>query len=458
MGTVLRRPGGRVVIQWVDGSGRKRQRTVKRRRADGSPLSIPAREKEARRLLAELEDQAERQRIGLAPRPLANERVTFGELHDFWEATRGASVRSRAFIDFVRPHVAELFPLPVADVTTARIDRLLTAKAARLADKSLMHVRGHLHSVFEAGRVQGGPWEGRANPVNDARRFKVAEKSVQLITPAEWPLLAGEVPERWRGQVAVAFFTGLRRGDVFGIRKRDVDLARGVIAATISKAKKARTLPIADELRPYLEAAVATPGPMLFDWPRGKRLPNLVKMLRRACGRAGLITGHELRCRAHGCRWSEERGGVAVPEVPEACPRCGRDTGLQPADPEAGPVPRLAALVRDGRGRRGRHRRRAGAPRPLRPAHDAALHAPRRHPAGLGRRAGVRGGEGCTGAASCGSGRAEPRSCGSLAATSGSRAARTRTGMPGWPAEDFKSPASTVSPRPRGSARAPRGG
>jgi predicted ATPase len=62
---------------------------------------------------AELEEQAERQRIGLAPRPLKNPRVTGRELDAFWEATRGASRRSRAFIEFVRPHLEELLALRV---------------------------------------------------------------------------------------------------------------------------------------------------------------------------------------------------------------------------------------------------------------------------------------------------------------------------------------------------------
>lgn len=147
---------------------------------------------------------------------------------------------------------------------------------------------------------------------------------MHLVSPAEWPQLAAELPDQWRAHVAVAFFTGLRRGDVFALPKRAVDLERGLITAEISKVQKTRTLPIPEPLRPYLDEALQAPGPMLFPWPKGKRLPNLVKMLRRACGRAGLVTGYELRCRRRvACGWGEERASAAVPE---ACPRCGRDS------------------------------------------------------------------------------------------------------------------------------------
>ncbi len=325
MGTILERAGGRVVVQWVDGVGRKRQRTVKRRRADGGPLSLAARRVEARRLLAELEDLAERQRVGLAPRPLANAGVTFAELEEHYDATRAGSLRSTKFIAFVRPHAAALGPLPAAEITTAAVDRLLTGKLRELSQKSVKHLRGYLHVVFEAARVQGGPWEGRSNPVAGARRFKPPEHAVSIITPAEWPLLEPHIFERWRPVAKVAFFTGLRRGDIFGLRKADVDLERAIITVTTSKAQKLLRVPIHDELRPDLERQLATPGTYLFAWDRKKRLPNLVKMLRRACGRAGLVTGHELRCRGVGCGWSDERGGVTPPAIPDACPRCGRD-------------------------------------------------------------------------------------------------------------------------------------
>ena len=37
---ILERPDGRVVIQWTDASGRKRQRTLAKRRADGAHRAL----------------------------------------------------------------------------------------------------------------------------------------------------------------------------------------------------------------------------------------------------------------------------------------------------------------------------------------------------------------------------------------------------------------------------------
>jgi integrase len=170
----------------------------------------------------------------------------------------------------------------------------------------------------------------------EARRFKPPEKMVNIISPAEWPLLEPNI----------------------------------AITAAISNGKKVLRLPIREELRGDLERALATPGPYLFARDRSKRLPNLVKMLRRACGRAGLVAGHEIRCRSPRCGWSEERGGAAPPPVPDACPRCRREALYRR------PIPRkvrfhdlrhsfgTAVVAAGGEGGR------AGAPRALRPEDD----------------------------------------------------------------------------------------
>lgn len=379
----------------------QRQRTVKRERADGTKLSLSARNVEARRLLAEFEELVERQRLGLAPRPLPNVGVTFGELYRFYESTRGGVLRSRSFVSFVRPHIAGLFRLPAGEVTTAVVGWLLSKKRETLSAKSISHLRGHLHAVFEAARVQGGPWAGRPNPVADVRCPRAHERQSQIIAPEEWPMLEPHIFERWRTVAKVAFFTGLRRGDIFALQKADVDLAAGIINAKISKVGKTLRLPIHPELRPDLERTLATPGPFLFAWDRRRRLPNLVKVLRRACGRAGLVTGHELRCRSPGCGWNEERGGVAPPEIPDACPRCGRDTVY------SRPIPRRVRFhdlrqLRHGRGGGGWDRGGPGTAGAFGPADDGEVHAPRGGAARVRRREGVRGRDHCAITAECG--------------------------------------------------------
>ncbi len=89
------------------------------------------------------------------------------------------------------------------------------------------------------------------------------------------PVLA-EVPEEWQGPVATGLYAVMREGEIFGLRKEDVDLAAGVIMVSRSwdaprtKDGKAQPVPIADQLRPRLELALReAPGPLVFPKPDG---------------------------------------------------------------------------------------------------------------------------------------------------------------------------------------------
>jgi integrase len=84
------------------------------------------------------------------------------------------------------------------------------------------------------------------------------------------PTLA-QIPDQWRNFFAVAIYTALRRGSIAGLQKHDVDLAGGTITVTRSwdantpKGKRAFTIPIHPELRPYLEDALKrSPSHLLF--------------------------------------------------------------------------------------------------------------------------------------------------------------------------------------------------
>jgi len=70
MGSVLNR-GGSWVVEWKDATGRYRQKRTKCRT-----------KAEARRMVEDLERQAERQRLGLEPLPAERQHLTFGELMD----------------------------------------------------------------------------------------------------------------------------------------------------------------------------------------------------------------------------------------------------------------------------------------------------------------------------------------------------------------------------------------
>jgi integrase len=333
MGTLLWREGGRrLVIQWVDAAGATKQQTIRSKALDGSPLSRRSLERDGRHRLAELELEVSRQRSGLSPISSDVLRRPLAWLLDWWWLHRGATLKSPAIRGFIEKHLAELLELPLAQVSPVVVERRLHELAEELSPKSRKHLRGYLFSIFELARKAGGPWHGRANPIEDVAPVEVPRRPRAILRPEEMPAVLDKLPADSRGWHATALYAGLREGEIFGLLKSDVDLEVGVLMVSRSwdapRTKDGKALPVtfAEPLRPYLKLALQSPGALLFPDQVGEMQPRslrLGKQLRRALVAAELLDGHEWRCRAWKCGW-RERHPSKVP--PAECPKCHRPT------------------------------------------------------------------------------------------------------------------------------------
>lgn len=136
------------------------------------------------------------------------------------------------------------------------------------------------------------------------------------------------LPARWRNLFATAIYTGMRKSELLGLRKTDVDLQRRLVAVARScdcdttKGGHADVLPIAAELIPHLEAAIAASQPdLVFPKPDGTMASETVSLeivRRRALRRAGIVTSYRHSCRRHGCGHREEDPDA----LPRRCPTC----------------------------------------------------------------------------------------------------------------------------------------
>jgi integrase len=142
------------------------------------------------------------------------------------------------------------------------------------------------------------------------------------------PVLAA-TPPRWRPLLAAAVYSGLRKGELLGLRKNDIDLPNRLIIVNCSydrettKGGRAEAIPIAAELMPYLRTAVkASPSDLLFPDLQGKMLSRhtpLEEVLRRALAHAGIVEGWEHVCRKPACGHAE----LAPDDQLRRCPRHG---------------------------------------------------------------------------------------------------------------------------------------
>lgn len=218
MGSILRR-GDRFLIQWIDGGGRQRQRTL-------VSTSERAAEKEGRRLLGELEQLAERQRLGLAPLVAATD-LTLGELVDWWWDRVKGRLRSHTVYPFLKKNLAPLCETPAAGLTPDAFAATLDGLDGALSAESLNKLRARAFQIYKLAGARGGPLEGRPNPIAEVGRRRVVRQLPSFLPAAAVPVVLAHLTGQDQQVAATAIYTGLRKGDIGGLRKQDVHLDDG---------------------------------------------------------------------------------------------------------------------------------------------------------------------------------------------------------------------------------------
>ncbi len=281
---------------------------------------------QAAALLAELENRVQRQLLGLEARQVASKGLTVGDLVEHWQRRFGRASRDRVLPTLLDKHILpRLKETPVVALDKGACE-LFLVELTGLSARSINRVRAFMRRVFVVAE-DDGLWSG-TNPWRRVELRREPRRTPQFLHPDEVPRVIAAVPPRWRAMFATAIHTGLRKGELLGLRKEDVDVQRGVIRVrwsydrNVTKGGHEDLLPISNALRPLLVEAMRSPGPLVFPTPDGDMQSHktaLQRVLRAAMARAGLVDHWRHACRRKGCGFKEvRRDGEVTP-----CPRCG---------------------------------------------------------------------------------------------------------------------------------------
>lgn len=299
------------VVKWRDAAGTwRKQRTHCDTKA------------EAKAFVRQLEHRAELQRHELAPMD-APTALTFGQLLTWYDEKHAHRVKSQTLRLSVGKHLEPaLGALALVDVTSTVIDELLGEKSRPLSElndkrplspETLNHLRGFLHKLFGLA-IRAGLWT-RANPVDNVDRQRVPKRPPAWLRPHEVTAVLPHIPEEWRPMFATAVFTGMRRGELTALQKREVDLISEKPTITVcrswdsdyTKGGRVRQVPVHPELVPFLAAAMeASPSELVFPREDGSMHSlniDLPGLLRSAMVRAGMVRGW-----VHTCRRCKQKG------------------------------------------------------------------------------------------------------------------------------------------------------
>jgi integrase len=284
---------------------------------------------EARELAEAFERQAERQVAGLAPLPTDD---TLADLLQWWIDHRKTRTESSAKKDAftIGKHLlgSELAKIPLVNLRTPHIAAWLEAKTKEISPQTVNHLRRYIVSSFKLAALKGryvGP-----NPALGIPRqtVHVDPTKQEYLRRHEVERVIGALPAQYRGLFAVAVLQGLRKGELFGLRRSDVDFQAGQIRVARShgndttKGGHADYIPILSDAEPFLRAALDShKGELLFPNPDGKMYredTKLANVLRRALKRAGIVEHYEHVCRRKGCGHAERHADDQL----RVCPKC----------------------------------------------------------------------------------------------------------------------------------------
>jgi len=317
---------GKWYLRFKDHSGRWRDKVTK-----------AGTKTEARRMAEDLERKSERQRLGLEELPPEDRGGTLAELLEWWlETYSTGSPSHERNVYSVRRHLtdSELGRVRLVDLSPGKIETFLQEKGKELAPQTINHLRRFILTAFNCAR-RAGRYTG-ANPAAEVRLRKIPRRAPDFLKAEEVPRVLSALDRRWRPLFATAIYTGLRKGELLGLRKSDVDLGNRLLTVGRSwdrettKGGRAEVLPIAAELVPYLEEALSrSASELVFPGEDGSMMRRdvaLEDVLRRAMGRAGIVTGYRQICRRKGCGHAE-----AAPDAePRKCPACGMSLWPKP--------------------------------------------------------------------------------------------------------------------------------
>ncbi len=321
MPSVLKRGGTWYIkIRRLDGKWERRRTSATTRDA-------------ALELALRLDGRRERVREGLAePEP---SELTLGELVTWWlkhkcpvRSRERETSRLRKWVHD-NPAVADLRGPSLNGPALERWFIRLEGKG--VSGSLLNHLRASLRTTFNRA-TRAGYWTG-PNPMAMVERRPEEPKEYDPLRVEEVPAFLAQVPVKWRDLFAAAICTGLRKGELFGMRRETVDLKRMALVVRhsydhpTSKGGHVDGIPIPDVLLPHLRHAleVSKSAELVFPGFDGNMQDGddakLALVVQRALRKAGMVRGWRhtcRRCKSRGLMHEEE----ALDDAPRRCPIC----------------------------------------------------------------------------------------------------------------------------------------
>ena len=206
----------------------------------------------ARKILADWVTEAERIRAGILPPPIPNQSIV--RLLAQYASTLATMGRAKTYTTRVASYIRSLGILTTADWTSERITAALVAMRGRRQVGTVNLIRAHA-SAFSAWLVRQKILT--ANPVSGIPVFTGPSVRRRALTVAELHTLLScqSIPRRRRLLYAVMAYTGIRRSELAGLTRANLEPSCIHLPAMLTKSGRDESIPVTPTVMAWLKSA-----------------------------------------------------------------------------------------------------------------------------------------------------------------------------------------------------------
>jgi len=166
----------------------------------------------------------------------------FGEVSKIWAEIAKTEVKKSTFIDYRDSMNKLILPrfgdIPIAEITYLDIKAFISELPS--SNKRKNNILVPMRSVFKVAYLDGII---DANPMDRVKNLKVKKPDINPLSMEETERFTKVVSPHYRSFFEVAFFTGMRFGEMAALKWKNVDLKRRIVKIRETRVKGEEGMP-----------------------------------------------------------------------------------------------------------------------------------------------------------------------------------------------------------------------
>ena len=175
-------------------------------------------------------------------------------------------------------------------ITTLDIEKFKSERIKKVSPATVNRTLAVLKSIFNRAIAWG---KVDSNPFRGVKLFKENNQRLRFLEQEEIPILLSRCCEHLKPIVILALNTGMRKGEILGLKWQNIDFKRNIIHLFKTKNGEKREVPLNDISKGALVAIIKhTDSPYIFCNKDGKPYGDIKKSFLTAVEKSGIIDFH----------------------------------------------------------------------------------------------------------------------------------------------------------------------